>query len=287
MTVLVVLFPVLVVVALLVAVLLRPSPLQVSERLGVVAHSTRRWRLAGMLVGLVAAVTTALGGALGRGLMLAVPLFGLCALLGVIAGERGVRAPAGARRSVTLEVRSPRDYLPLILSSAVGVATVALGALLVFTSATGSADDLGRAGRALNRACSATSAQGRGPWPGIFYAWPLAAVVVIGLAVAAIALGSVTSRPRQAEDLAVDDALRRQAATGVIAAVGLLVTVPLAAVSVVAAPGLLQICAAPAAWTVIGVVLLAVAPLALALGCWCAVVLIGSGRVNTAEPARS
>ena len=286
MVVLQFLLPLLIVVSLLVVAVSRRPPLPVTERLGVVARSTRRWRLIGMLVGLVVALTAARGGALGRGLLLAVPLSGLCVLLGVMAGERGVRAPAGARRSVTLEVRNPRDYLPRILSSAVGAATVLLGGLLVFTSAIGSTDDLGRAGRSLKRACSDILAQARGPWPGTFYAWPLVAVVLVGLAAAGIALASVTSRPRQAEDPAVDDALRRQAATGVVAAVGLLVTVPLVGVGIVAAAGLLQICAAPAAWTAIGTLLLAVVPLALVLGCWCVAVLVGSGRATTAELAR-
>jgi len=280
------LLPLLIVVGLVIAVLLRRPPLAVPERLGAVARSTRRWRLAGLLFGLAAAATATQSGALGRGLLLAGPVFGLCVLLGVVAGELGVRAPANARRSVTLEVRSPRNYLPQMLTSSVGAATLLLGGLLAFTSAIGSADDLGRAGRSLTRACSDLSAQSRGPWPGSFYAWPLAVVVLVGLVVAGIALASVTRRPRQGEDPGLDDALRRQVATGVIAAVGLLVTVPLVGVGAVAAPGLLQICAAPAAWTAIGAMLLAVIPLALALGIWCGAVLFVPGRVRTAEPAR-
>lgn len=280
------LLPLFIVVGLLIAALLRRPPLPVPERLGAVARSTRRWRLAGLLVGLAAAATSALSGALGRGVLLAGPLFGLCVLLGVVAGELGVRAPVDARRSVTLEVRSPRDYVPQLLTSAVGAATLLLGGLLAFTSAIGSADDLGRAGRSLTRACSDISVQGRGPWPGSFYVWPLAAVILVGLVVAGIALASVTRRPRQGEDPSLDDALRRQVATGVIAAVGLLVTVPLVGVGTVAAAGLLQICAAPTAWTVVGTLLLAVVPLALALGIWCAAVLVVPGRVRTAEPAQ-
>lgn len=286
MAVLLDLLPLLIVAALLVAALLRRPPLPVPERLGAVARSTRQWRLTGLLVGLVAAAAATQAGALGRGLLLAGPLFGLCALLGVVAGELGVRAPADARRSVTLEVRRPRDYLPRILSSAVGAAVVLLGGLLAFTSAIGSTDDLGRAGRSLSRACSDISAEARGPWPGRYYAWPLAAVVLAGLVVAGIALVSVTNRPRQGEDPAVDDALRRQLVTGVVAAVGLLVTVPLVGVGITAASGLLQICAAPASWKAIGTLLLAVVPLALALGAWCAALLVVSGRVGTAEPAQ-
>lgn len=281
------LVPLLLVVGLLIAVLLRRPPLAVPERLGVVARATRRWRLGGLLVGLAAGATAAQSGALGRGLLLAGPVVALCVLLGVVAGELGVRAPAGERRSATLEVRSRRSYLPRWLTPAVAAATAVLVALLAFTSALGSADELGRAGRSLTRACSEVSVEGRGPWPGSFYAWPLAAVVVAGLVVAGVALGSLTRRPRQGEDPGLDDALRRQVATGVVAAVGLLVTVPLVGVGIVAAAGLLQICAAPTAWIAVGTLLLAVVPLALALGLWCAAVLVVPGRVRAADAVRS
>ena len=280
------LLPLLVMVALLVAVVLRRPPVPVPERLSAVARSTRRWRLTGLLVGLAAATTATQSGALGRGLLLAGPLFGLCMLLAVVVGELGVRAPAGDLRSVTLEVRRGRDYLPRTLTAAVGAATVLLGGLLAFTSAIASPDDLGRAGRSLNRACSDVSVEGRGPWPGSFYTWPLASVVLVGLVVAGIAIASVTRRPRQGEDPALDDALRRQVANGVTAAVGLLVTVPLVSVGIVAAAGLLQICAAPAAWTAVGTLLLGVVPLALALGLWCAALLVVPHRVRTTEPAQ-
>ncbi len=280
------LLPLLIVVALLIAVALRPPPLRAPERLRAVARSTRRWRLAGVLVGLTVAATAGQSGALGRGLLLAGPLFSLCVLLGVVAGELGVRAPADARRSATLEVRSARSYVPRALTWAVGAAAVLLGGLLAFTTAIGSADDLGRAGRSLARACSDVSAESRSPWPGSFYAWPVVVVVLLGLVLASIAIASVTRRPRQGENLAVDEAMRRQVATGVIAAVGLLVTVPLVGVGTVAASGLLQICAAPSAWTAIGTFLIGVVPLALALGVWCGVVLVVPGRVRAAEPAR-
>jgi hypothetical protein len=254
-------------------------------RLGAVARSTGRWRLTGLLVGLVVAGASAQSGALGRGVLLAVPLLCLCVLLGVVVGELRVQPPAADRRSAALEVRGARDYLPRLLAPLVGTATVLLGALLAFTAAVASADDLGRAGRALSRACSPVSAESRGPWPGSFYALPLAVVVGTGLLLAAVALASIARRPRQGEDRRVDDALRRQSATGVTAAVGLLVTVPLAGTGVVAASGLHQVCAAPPAWTAVGWALLVVVPVAVALGTWCAALLVVPGTVRTAEPA--
>lgn len=278
------LLPFLLVAALLVAVALARPALPVPERLGAVARTTRWWRTGGLAVGLVVAATSAQTGALGRGLLLAVPLLCLCVLLGVVAGELGVRPPPAVRRSATLEVRSVRDHLPRVLTPLVGTATAVLAALLAFTSAVASADDLGRAGRALARACSPVSSERSGPWPGSFYALPLAAVVAIGLLLAVVALTSITRRPRQGEDPAVDDALRRHASTAVVAAVGLLVTVPLVGTGVVAAGQLLQVCAAPAAWTALGRTLVVVVPLALALGTWCAALLVVPGTVRTADP---
>ena len=280
------LLPVLLVAGLLVAALSARPALPVPQRLGAVARTTRRWRLAGLVVGLLAAGTSAQSGALGRGLVLAVPLLCLCVLLGVVAGELRVRPPAPDVRSAALEVRSGRQYLPPVLTALVAAATVVLGGLLAFTSAIAAADDLGRPGRALARACSAVSAEIRSPWPGSFYALPLAVVVVAGLALAAVALVSVARRPRQGEDPLLDDALRRQAATAVVAAVGLLVTVPLVGTGVLAAAGLLQVCAAPAGWTATGSALLVIVPLAVALGAWCAVQLLVPGRLRGPEPAQ-
>lgn len=243
-------------------------------RLAEVASTTGRWRLAGCVLGLVVAPATVGQGALGRGLMLAAPLFALCVLLGVVVGELRVRAPQGSTRSADLGVRRVGDYLPRGLGTAVAVATALLAALLAVGTALGSADDLGRAGRALSNACSAVSAQTRGPWPGSFYALPLAVVVLAGLVVAGLALARVVTRPRQGEDVALDDALRRSSASSVTAAVGLLVTVPLAGVGTFAASGLLGICAAPAWWTATGLVLLGAVPFALGLGVLCAALLL-------------
>ena len=276
------LLPFLLVGGLVVAVLLRRPTLAVPARLGDVVRTTRRWRTAGLLVGVAAAAASASAWTLGRGVLLAAPLLVLCVLLGVVAGELGIRPPSTDRRSAALEVRSARDDLPRALTALVATAAVLLVALLALTSAIGSADDLGRSGRALTRVCSAVSAETRTPWPGTFYSLPLSAVVLTGLVLAAVAVGAIARRPRQGEDPLVDDALRRQAATGVVAAVGLLVTVPLVGTGVLAAAGLLQVCAAPAAWTAVGRLLLVAVPLALVLGTWCAARLVVPGSPLTA-----
>jgi TRAP-type C4-dicarboxylate transport system permease small subunit len=259
----------------------RVLPAVATGRLRVAARTTRRWRVAGFVVGVAVAAVTAQQGALGRGLLLAGPLCALCVLAGVVVGELRVTAPQGAVRSADLQVRGVRDYLPRRLAGAVGATTALLLVVLSLTSATGSADDLGRAGRSFARRCSAVQGGSTGPWPGSFYALPLAAVVVTGLLLATFALRRVVQRPRQGEDPAVDDGLRRQAAEAVTAACGLLVAVPLAGVSLVTAGALHNHVCPPAGSAAVVVALLVLVPVLVVLAAWCVGVLVapaGSGR---------
>ena len=255
----------------------RPRPAEsLPSRLADVQRSTARWRTAGLVVGVVLALVSATTGSLGRGVMLAGPLLALCVLLGVVVGELRVTAPPAAERTAVLETRRVRDYVPFRLAAVVLTATVLLAGLLITTTALGSTDDMGRAGRTLFRRCSALTAEGRGPWPGSFYSLPLAAVVGLGLLVAAVALHQVVRRPRQGGDLAADDLLRRRAAEAVTAAAGLLVVAPLAGVAVIAGAALNGIDCAPVSWRVLAPVLLLAVPVLLGVGAWCAGVLLGS-----------
>jgi len=246
-----------------------PSPEQ--ER---VARTAGRWRLAGAGTGLVVAVVAAYQGALGRGLLLAAPLFGLCVLAGVIVGELRVRPNEGAERRATLEVRRVRDYLPWALGVTVAAATGVLGVVLVLTTAAGSPDDLGRAGRELFRRCSALTAESSGAWPGSFYTVPLAVLVTCGVLIGAVAMIRIVRRPAQSGDPAADDALRRSAARSVTAAVGILVAVPLAGVGFVAGMSLAGFGCRPEWWNIPTAALAVVVPAALALAAWCAAVLL-------------
>jgi hypothetical protein len=259
----------------------RVLPPVLTERLAQTARTTRRWRLAGLVAGVAVAIVSAQQGALGRGLMLAVPLCALCVLVGVVLGELRLSAPRGAVRSASLEVRRARDYVPQRLTTAVGTATALLLVVLSLTTATGSADDLGRAGRSFARRCSAVMGGATGPWPGSFYSVPLALVVVAGLLLAAFALRRVVQRPRQGEDAAVDDGLRRQAAEAVVAACGLLVALPFAGVSLLTASALHNHTCPPAGSSLAVVALWALVPALVALAAWCVGVLVapaGSGR---------
>jgi hypothetical protein len=205
-------------------------------------------------------------------------------LAGVLVGELRVGAPGGPVRRGALEVRRIRDYVPRALSSAVVVAGILLAVVLASTTAAGSADDLGRAGRSLERRCSAVTAEGAGPWPGSYYALPLAVVVLCGLLAAGLVLIRVVRRPLQSEDRAIDEGLRRSAAGAVTAAVGLLIVVPLAGISTVAAAALSNITCRPESWTVAAIALAVLAVASLVLATWCASTLMARGVLD-ARPA--
>lgn len=285
------LIPLLVAFAVSVAVAARrPSLDAVSRpgpRLSNVRRRTTRWRWGGVAVGVGLAVgVAASGGRLGVGAMLAAPLFSLGVMGGVIVGELRVTPPTCATRAASLEVRRVRAYLPKALTGAVVVATVSLGLLLVSTTALGSPDDLGRAGRWLVRSCGGGLTEGRGPWPGSFYSLPLSILTITGLTGASFAVRQVVHRPRQGEDDLVDDALRRHAVAGIVAASGILVAVPLAGASLVSSIALLGI-SCPTWWMpALGRTLLVVIPLATGLAVWCTVVLAIPAHVTSPRPAR-
>ena len=257
-----------------------PAPGPLSPALRATARTTGRWRLAGLLLGLLVGIVAAQQGGLGRGPLLAAPLAALCVLAGVLVGELRVSAPRGAVRSAGLEVRRVRDYVPPALGRAVLAAVAALAVVLVCTTVAGSPDDLGRVGRRLVRQCSALVSESHGPWPGSFYAAPLGVLVVCGLLAAGAALVRVVRRPRQTGDQAVDDALRRSAATSVTAAAGLLVGIPLAGVAAFAAAGLRGIACRPDWWTLPIAGLVVLVPAAVALAAWCAVTLAWPPRAT-------
>ncbi|MFV2018693.1 hypothetical protein [Micromonospora sp. LOL_023] len=276
-------------IALLVRRAPRQPPGAVGEIPRAVARRTAGLRWAGVTIGVTVAVIAAGSGDLGRGQLLAAPLFGLCALIGVLAGELTVWSPRGPTRTATVEVRRVRDYLPRHLSRVVAVAVGVLLILVTATTAAGGPDDMGRPGHSLTRQCTFDMSESRGPWPGSFYTAGLVAVVLVGLLVAYLAVRAIVRRPRSGSigDVAVDDALRRRAAYVVTGAVGVLVAIPLVGVSLTAANGLLGISCAPLWWTVIGWGLLVLAPAAFAMVGWCAAaVLLPTDRAEPLARAR-
>lgn len=250
----------------------------------VAARRTAHWRWAGLGAGLAVGGAAAGSGALGRGFLLAAPVFGLCVLAGVVAGELSVRPAAGRTRAAVLEVRRVRDYLPRRFTGAVLGATAALAALIAVTSAVAAPDDLGRAGRSLQLACGPGLMQASGPWPGSFYTVPLGVVVAAGLVLAGGALRAVIGRARTGTDpdaVAADDVLRWRAACTITGACGILVAVPLAGLCLVSAGAVLSFSCRPAWLTVAGWALVALAVPAVGLFGWCAAVLLAPGRAVT------
>jgi hypothetical protein len=238
-----------------------------------VARAAARSRAAGLAAGLVGAGVVLARSSLGSGVLLAAPVCALGVLAGVVVGELRAPLPGGPVRSAELVVRRVGDQLPVGLTRAVVGTTAALAIVLVATTALGSADDMGRPGRSLVLLREGVPVEARGPWPGSWYSAPLAAVVGVGLLLAAVALVRVARRPRPSAGHDVDDALRRRSAHAVVAAVGVLVGIPLAGTAAVAAGALLAVPDRPAWWSALGWALVVVAPPALRLAVRCGVLL--------------
>lgn len=249
-----------------------------------VAGRTRAWRVAGLLLGVLAAgVLLVLGqraDALGRLTALAPAALGAGVLLGTIVGELTARPAVGIHRAAVVETRTVRGLLPGGRTGTLGVSTLVLAGVLTAGTAWGSPDSEGRAGRAFTEQCRTLvdgalveTTSTHGPWPGSFYAVPLAlALGVLALLVVA-ALRAVVRRPRPPlESLGLDSTLRRWSAGTILTAATFTVLGtlgPVAATMAMALGGT----ACPAGtgeaalrWLVLGVAVLALVGGAAALG---------------------
>ncbi|GAA0268391.1 hypothetical protein [Cryptosporangium japonicum] len=222
-----------------------------TDAVGRTARRVLAGRVGGLVLGLAAGATLASGPSswLGLGLALAAPAFASCLLAGVLVGELLAVGPRPAVRTAALEVRRVRSYLPPVMTRVVAGALVALDVGLVLAVLAGSADDQGRPGRALTLSCGDVSAW-VSPWPGLFYALPIAVVVHAALALAAVALRRLVRRPRPGshpDDRGADDRVRAASARAVTAAVGVLVAAPLAGTTLIASGRLLSLAGQPCA----------------------------------------
>ncbi len=284
----------------LVAALLRRTVLTVggNEHAGAVAiaRHTRGWRVVGLLLGAVVAVLLLVAGervdALGRLTALAPTALGAGILIGTIAGELTARAPVGVRRSATMERRRLGMLLPRGRAVVLGVSTALLAATLGLGAAWGSPDDLGRAGRAYSRTCEVvladlgrtTLGSTRGPWPGSFYAVPLAVALVVLVVLVAVALRAIVSRPRpELDSHGLDTVLRRWSVGNVLTAATVTVLGTLGPVAGLVAGGLSgNACPASALETAVAWGAAVLAPIATgaALGMLAGLVLTPTIRVD-------
>lgn len=225
----------------------------VDEHSGVVevAQHTRRWRVGGLLLGAAAAALVLVLGqrvdALGRVTALAPAALGAGVLLGSIVGELTARPSVGIRRSAVVETRTLRSILPRGRAVVLAVSTTLLVGALGIGAAWGSADDLGRAGRAFSRLCTVVDpvngpvmmGSSHGPWPGSFYAQPLAVALGVLAVLVAVALRVIVARPRpDLESRGLDTLLRRWSAGNVLTAATVTVLGILGPVAILLATGL-------------------------------------------------
>ncbi len=238
-------------------------------------HPSREWLavravwLAAVVVGVVVAVLLAGRLDLGRGTMLVPAVIGLFVVAGVGLAESVVRPsrPAGVR-TASLAPRRVADYLQgQVAIAVVGLTTVHVATLLL-TTATASADDLGRAGRQVAAQCGSTGSAA-GPYPGSFYSVPLGLVLLATGVAAVTALLVVVRRPRGfAPDEVGDDVLRVRSTTRVLAASGAAVAASHAGVAFFASTALLRMDCRSVWMAPVGWLLLASVPVAVVLLGW-------------------
>jgi hypothetical protein len=228
-----------------------------------------KWRLAGILAGVTGAAiaVAAQTPELGRGILLAAPVFSIGVFAGALTGEATRGLPAGRVRRAGLRVRRTLDYVPRLLGAGVAVSIVALFAVATLTTVTASAESGGR-----QLVCPGNVQE---PWPGSYYTVPALSAVVAGLALAAFTLHRVVRRPQAAELAATDDALRRRSAEVVAAATGVLVLIPLTGIALTAALALRTRSECSAQWwDGAGQGLSALGLVAFAAAAWCGACLL-------------
>jgi len=164
------------------------------ERLLARADFCARW--AGLALGAVVAqwLATMDSDDIAMPFVSAVTAFGLCAVGGVLLGDSLTPAPQEAVRTAGLAPRRVRDHVPPRMAPVIVFQAASLLLLLVIGAAAGSPDALRRAGRAITVTCGSTT-RILGPWPGVFYAAPIALSLALGTAACVWALRRIAHRP--------------------------------------------------------------------------------------------
>lgn len=152
----------------------------------------------------------------GDGILYAIPVFGLCAVAGVLLGDALTPPPRGTVRTAGLAPRRVRDQVPPRMTRLLLALAGALIVLLTVAAAVASPDDLGRAGRELTLTCRGMT-QSNGPWPGLAYGLPMLTSLAVSTAACGWSLRRIATRPG-------DDQSRRNRSLAIVAAWGLVVS---------------------------------------------------------------
>ena len=261
----------------------------------------RRSTMTARYIGLAAAVVgfglVAAWGRLGRGWFLAPAAAGAVLIVAVMIGQQVAYGGARTVGVAAVERRLIRNYLPRGSALAVALCLAMLVAASIWTTVSASPDSL-----ATQRAFTVTGSARVGseaapgtqvitststPFPGSFYTIPIAIGVPIVLLLGGIALWLTARRPRNGADpelVAVDDALRRQTAQGVVAGVGLVMSLSLLLVAFLAALALLGAAEFGAGYVVGGTVFGLMALGSLIVAAWSTVLVLVPGT-RAVKPA--
>ncbi|WP_432563096.1 hypothetical protein [Kineococcus sp. SYSU DK003] len=200
--------------ALVVAVVVIARRVPSHELTAPVARARRRGTVLGALALAVAAALTVVGTSLPQTSLPRTQLVAVAPLVAaavhaavLLVGELSWPRPAQRVRSARLAVRSVRHQA----APGAGVLFLVAGALTLATCAAGTllADDSGRA----VSWSDGTASSSAGPFPGAYYAGPVALAAVVAVALTSAVLLRVPHRPAvPGADAATDGALRRAAA---------------------------------------------------------------------------
>ncbi|MEK2478682.1 hypothetical protein [Streptomyces noursei] len=194
-------------------------------------------------------------------IVFAITGFGLCAVGGVLLGDALTPRPHKAVRTADLAPRQVRDHVPPRMAPLLLLLAVSLVVLLMIGLATASPDAIGRTGRALTLTCDGAT-RPIGPWPGIFYATPILASLILGTAACAWALRRIAYRPGS-------DQQRRDRSWTITAAWGLLVAPQFLLVVLMMATVLMHTSCAGTLGTVTALLIYPLGLLSLAALAWC------------------
>ncbi|MCT9081369.1 hypothetical protein [Streptomyces fulvoviolaceus] len=234
-----------------------------------------RWT--GLVVGALAArwLSPLIGG---DGILYAIPVFGLCAVAGVLVGDALTGPRRGAVRTAGLTPRRVRDYVPPRMTRLLlGLAAVLL-ILLTVAAAMASPDDLGRAGRALTLTCRGAT-ESAGPWPGLYYGLPMLASLAVSTGACGWSLRRIATRPG-------DEQSRHDRTLAIVAAWGLVVSSSLLGAASTASGALMNMTCDGPAGTVAAWALWPSALVALIMAPWCLFTIVSPRATGATRAVR-